>query len=97
MSLLARRGGEASARLDDVRTRSEAEAERYVLKTLGGGGCSEPIVIWGRREGEYLRIKGFHLSRSGEARAERRIAMNDLRRGLDEFARALDMTSEAGR
>lgn len=44
-----------------------------------------------------MRIKGFHLSRSGEARAERRIAMNDLRRGLDEFARALDMTSEAGR
>lgn len=91
IAVVCREGSEHSAvvrELDDIRTRSEVEAERYVLKALGGG-CSVPIGIWARREGEDMRIKGVVFSQNGEARAERRIAMNDLKGGLDELAREL--------
>jgi len=45
-------------RLDDARTRSEAEAERAFLRRLGAG-CHTPVASYARVEGDRLRLTGL--------------------------------------
>jgi len=73
--------------LDDPRTRSEVEAERYVLKALGGG-CALPLGVWARTEGGRLRVLGSICTADGEIRAERIVAPGDTA-GLDRLAAEL--------
>jgi len=74
--------------LDDITTRQEVGAERYVLKALGAG-CSLPVGVWARMEGEALMIMGVTFYSQKEVRAERRIAMSELKSGLDALAAEL--------
>lgn len=74
--------------LDDITTRQEVGAERYVLKALGAG-CSLPVGVWARMEGEALMIRGVTFYSQKEVRAERRIAMSELKSGLDALAAEL--------
>lgn len=76
------------AELDDPRTRREVEAERYVLKALGGG-CSLPLGVWARTEGGRLRVTGSVTTARGATRAERTLDLDDPRAGLDELAAEL--------
>lgn len=73
-------------RLDDDRTRTEVEAERYVLKRLGGG-CSVPIGVWAVREGANLRVHGSITAdeRGKGLFIERTVPVQGMAMGLDEM------------
>ncbi len=55
--------------LDDSKTRMEVEAERFVLRELGGG-CSVPIGVWARLEDETLRLRGVVIGEDGSLTAD---------------------------
>jgi hydroxymethylbilane synthase len=69
--------------LNDPQTRMEVEAERFVLKELGGG-CSVPIGVWARLEGSTLRLRGVVIGDEGRLTAEvaEEIPVKSLERGL---------------
>lgn len=52
--------------LDDAKTRAEVEAERSILKALGGG-CSVPMGIWATVHGSEMTVRGSVIS---EVRSE---------------------------
>lgn len=72
--------------LDDLKTRTEVEAERYVLKKLGGG-CSVPIGVWAVLEGSNLRVHGSIVSdnRARDVFIERTISLHEMEDGLEEM------------
>lgn len=72
-------------KLEDPKTRKEVDAERYVLRALGGG-CSVPIGIWARSDDKGIFIIGSVIGRKGVVRSERTIPHGDVRHGLVEFA-----------
>lgn len=77
-------------RLDDRKTRTEVEAERFILRALGGG-CSVPIGVWATlRDGE-LRVRGSVISeRSNESVfISRDIPLADREEGLMSMAEAM--------
>ena len=52
------------ARLDDAPTRKAVEFERHVMRALGGG-CSMPLGVYARFEGERLRVDAFYSEADG--------------------------------
>ena len=74
--------------LDDARTRREVEAERRVLKGLGGG-CSVPIGVWARVVDGSMVVKAVVSSENGEVRAERTLNPDACEEGLDELVEEL--------
>jgi hydroxymethylbilane synthase len=76
--------------LDDEGTRVCVEAERHVMRFLGGG-CSVPIGIWATKDGDRLRLRGIVLDEDGMTsfRLDRSIKMEGLSQGLDAFAKEL--------
>mgnify|MGYP000952648437 FL=1 len=74
--------------LDDVRTRREVEAERRVLKGLGGG-CSVPIGVWARVVDGSMVVKAVVSSENGEVRAERTLDPDACEEDLDELVEEL--------
>ncbi|MDW5562482.1 MAG: hydroxymethylbilane synthase [Methanomassiliicoccus sp.] len=77
-------------RLDDERTRTEVEAERFVLRALGGG-CSVPIGVWASKQGNALRVRGSVVSEAPPERAfvDRTIPLDNLKEGLTAIAEIL--------
>jgi len=76
--------------LDDRTTRIEVEAERHILKELGGG-CSVPIGVYAKVDGESLKIMGVVLSEDGSraARASEAIPIDRLPAGLESISAKL--------
>lgn len=74
--------------LDDARTRREVEAERRVLKGLGGG-CSVPIGVWARVVDGSMVVKAVVSSENGEVRAERTLDPDACGEDLDELVEEL--------
>jgi hydroxymethylbilane synthase len=70
--------------LDDESTRREVDAERRVLKGLGGG-CSLPIGVWARTEGSKMIVKAVVNTEKGEIRAERTLPSSAYGEGLDDL------------
>lgn len=73
--------------LNDIRTRTEVEAERYVLRALGGG-CSVPIGVWASMQGSELRIVGTVTGRSREntVHVDKVVRLSEMRAELDSIA-----------
>ena len=74
--------------LDDERARKEVDAERRVLKGLGGG-CSLPIGVWARMVDSNMIVKALVNTERGEVRAERTLPAGAYDEGLDELIDAL--------
>jgi hydroxymethylbilane synthase len=76
--------------LDDLKTRTEVEAERFVLRALGGG-CSVPIGVWATMQGNVLMIRGSVISEEREKSVfvDRTIRLDRLEEGLMEMAEAM--------
>lgn len=74
--------------LDDATTRTEVNAERRVLKGLGGG-CSVPIGVWARVVDGSMDIKAVVSSEKGEMRVERTLAADECDEGLEELIQEL--------
>jgi hydroxymethylbilane synthase len=74
--------------LDDLRTRTEVEAERAILKALGGG-CSVPIGVWAIKEGGALRIRAVVVGDKGELSVDRSVSLDDVGKVVDEIADTL--------
>ncbi len=77
-------------RLDDARTRIEVEAERHIMRRLGGG-CSVPIGIWAVLGEETLTVRGSVLSsdRARDVSIVRTMPVGERERELDEMAAAM--------
>ena len=91
IAVVCRKGSEHAAALrglDDPRTRSEVEAERHVVRALGGG-CSIPVGVWARSSGDSMRVIGVMFSPGGAVRVDRSIPMADLEAQLNNIARIL--------
>ena len=73
--------------LDDWRTHVEVDAERYILRALGGG-CSVPIGVWATTEGAQLRVRGSVLASepSRSVFIDRRVPLDALSDGLTSIA-----------
>jgi len=73
--------------LNDIRTRTEVEAERYILKALGGG-CSVPIGVWASIHGSELRIVGTVTGRTRDniVHVDQVVPLSDMRTELDRIA-----------
>jgi len=72
------------AAFDDAGTRVCVEAERYVMRSMGGG-CSVPIGIWATKDAETLRLRAIVLDVDGTTsfRLDRTIDLEGLTAGLD--------------
>jgi hydroxymethylbilane synthase len=76
--------------LDDLKTRTEVEAERFVLRALGGG-CSVPIGVWATGRGKELRIRGSVIANemSRDVYIDKLVSLDRLEDGLNEIAEAM--------
>ena len=76
--------------LDDAKTRVEVDAERCVLRALGGG-CSVPIGVWATLDGNELRVRGSVVTevRSESIFIDRTIPLDRKEEGLKEMAEAM--------
>ena len=81
--------------LNDARARREVEAERYLLRALGGG-CSMPIGIHARTVDGDMLIRAVVLSPDGERRFDLRegCGLASLERDLERTAARLRQGSE---
>lgn len=73
--------------LNDERTRAEVEAERYILRALGGG-CSVPIGVWATMLGREIRIVatvtgGAHME---GVHIDQTLPLSDMGTELDRIA-----------
>jgi len=75
---------------DDAETRVCVEAERYVMRSMGGG-CSVPIGIWATKDEETLRIRAIVLDVDGMTsfRLDRTIDLEGLTAGLDAVSKEI--------
>jgi hydroxymethylbilane synthase len=74
------------AQLDDVPTRAATEAERSLLRRVGGG-CLAPLGALGIVEDDMLHLRAAYESRDGTyARAEARGPVGDAERIVDTVA-----------
>jgi hydroxymethylbilane synthase len=78
------------AAFDDGDTRVCVEAERHVMKALGGG-CSVPIGIWATMAKNGLRMRAIVLDESGTTsfRLDRLLDLRKLNEDLDVFGKEL--------
>jgi len=58
------------AKMDDRNTRIAAEAERGILGAMHGG-CSIPLGVWSRVEGDTITLEGTISDVDGSARIQR--------------------------
>lgn len=74
-------------RLDDHGTRVAVEAERNVLRALGGG-CSVPIGVWAVPQGDGLRVRGSVISERPEDSVfvDRTVPLESMTEGLAAIA-----------
>jgi hydroxymethylbilane synthase len=79
------------AAFDDAETRVCVEAERYVMRSMGGG-CSIPIGIWATKDENTLRLRAIVLDSDGMTsfRLDRSIEMEGLQEGLDYLTKELE-------
>lgn len=77
-------------KLNDKKTRIEVEAERSILRGLGGG-CSVPIGAWATLEDRKLRIRASVVSdvRGKSVLVDRTLALEELDKGLAEIVEKL--------
>lgn len=77
-------------KLEDPKTRAEVDAERYILRALGGG-CSVPLGILARKEGDCMHVRGTVVSDNplDALRVDEVIPLRDLKPGLDGIVDAL--------
>jgi hydroxymethylbilane synthase len=78
------------AAFDDAGTRVCVEAERYVMRSMGGG-CSVPIGIWATKDAETLRVRAIVLDVDGTTsfRLDRTIDLEGLTAGLDAVSKEI--------
>ncbi|HEY3419576.1 MAG TPA: hydroxymethylbilane synthase [Methanomassiliicoccales archaeon] len=78
------------AAFDDADTRTCVEAERYVMRSLGGG-CSIPIGIWATKSDISLRLRAIVMDSDGMTsfRLDRSIDIGSLDEGLDSVSKEL--------
>jgi hydroxymethylbilane synthase len=93
IALICRAGSEEETMLrplDDRKTHLEVYAERSVMRALGGG-CSVPVGVLARLDGESIRIRGSVIKEGGKASIEvdRLIRIDQLDEGLRIVARDL--------
>jgi len=76
--------------LDDHTTRIEVEAERSILRALGGD-CSVPIGVWATVNGSGLRVRGTVVPavRSERIFVDRTFSLDRREEGLIEMAEAM--------
>jgi hydroxymethylbilane synthase len=76
--------------LDDLKTRTEVEAERYILRALGGG-CSVPIGVWATALGRELRVRGSVIAddRFEDVFIDQTVPLDRLHEALNEIAEAM--------
>lgn len=81
---------DALKKLEDLHTRAEVDAERYILRKLGGG-CSVPLGILAVKEDECMRIRAIAVSDNpmDALRIDQSVPLSDLEPGLDEIVDAL--------
>ncbi len=81
--------------LNDRKTRTEVDAERFVLKALGGG-CSVPIGVWARLEDDTLRLRGVVVGDQGKLTADIReeIPIKILDKGLEKVVEEMSKGME---
>jgi hydroxymethylbilane synthase len=77
-------------KLNDKKTRIEVEAERSILRGLGGG-CSVPIGAWATLEEKKLRMRASVISdvRGRSLTVDRTLALEELDKGLAEMVEKL--------
>ncbi len=77
-------------KLNDKKTRIEVEAERSILRGLGGG-CSVPIGAWATLEDRKLRVRASVSSevRSKSIFVDRTLTLEELDKGLAEIIEKL--------
>lgn len=82
--------------LDYPPTRAEVEAERRILRLLGGG-CSVPIGLWARMRGGSVRIVGVVLSEDGAtiSGVDEEISLDDLDAGIERIGVRMKRDMEA--
>jgi hydroxymethylbilane synthase len=78
------------AAFDDAETRVCVEAERYVMRSMGGG-CSVPIGIWATKDAETVRVRAIVLDVDGMTsfRLDRTIDLEGLTAGLDAVSKEI--------
>ncbi len=82
--------------IDDERTRIEIEAERYLLKKLGGG-CSMPIGVWADLQDDVIMVRAaVSADPKNIFRSEESLSLRDLRIGLDKMAVILSKALPGG-
>jgi hydroxymethylbilane synthase len=71
-------------RLDDPVTRREVEAERHILRALGGG-CSVPLGVWAKQEGGSIRLRAsiFGGIPSKSVHIDLTFPVHGMKEGLD--------------
>jgi len=76
--------------LDDRKTRMEVEAERFILRALGGG-CSVPIGVWATLQGNALRVRGSVITDrpSDNVFVDRTVPLDSLEEGLTAIAEVM--------
>jgi hydroxymethylbilane synthase len=76
--------------LDDPKTRLEVQAERFILRALGGG-CSVPIGVWATASGNDLRVRGSVISevREESVFVDRTMPLERAEDGLEAIAEAM--------
>lgn len=76
--------------IEDPVTRMEVDAERFILGGLGGG-CSVPIGLWAKVNGESIRIRGIVLTETGKqlAKVDRTFNVEMIPQALDEIVSEL--------
>lgn len=77
-------------RLDDHGTRMAVEAERTILRALGGG-CSVPIGVWAVLQGDELRVRGSVISEvpAESVFVDRTVPLEGMKEGLAAIAEEL--------
>ena len=82
--------------IDDERTRIEIDAERYLLKRLGGG-CSMPIGVWADLQDDQIIVRAaVSADPKNIFRSEEDLSLHDLRMGLDRMAVILSKALPGG-
>ena len=81
--------------LNDRKTRAEVEAERFVLRELGGG-CSVPIGVWARLDEDIMNLRGVVIGDQGRLTADvnERIPVKNLEKGLGKVVKEMSKGME---
>ncbi|MDH7507781.1 MAG: hydroxymethylbilane synthase [Methanomassiliicoccales archaeon] len=84
--------------IEDPVTRMEVDVERFILGALGGG-CSVPIGLWAKVDGNHMRVRGVVLTEFGKrlAKVDRTFAIETIPQALDSIVSELRKGMESDR